>query len=743
MLKQFRYLLTVLLISTAYSVYSQSGMDTLTSVFRPRIGLGVGTMTYYGEVQNYQKGFVPMVNRYYGMAYINAPLTPYFNVEFSASYGKIAANERSLVSNLNFESRIRMASIQVYYNLWPLFSRKRSLFHPFVGVGISSFEFLSKTDMYDANGNQYYYWSDGSIMDMDESDPLAASMAQELRRDYTYETDLREQNLDSLGDYREQSIGFPLSLGMEFHLSPRWDFRIATTWHFTMTDLIDNISDAGVGPIRHGDSKNDKLWTTYVSLSYDLQFPKEKQFDPEDDSGIEYFADFENNDTDQDGVIDAYDMCPFTPLEALVDENGCPLDADNDGVPDFRDDEPNTPEGNWVDEWGVTLTEEDIAKHWREYNDSTGYDHDFIEEKKIVEFGKDRPPSLVGVDRPKADQKYVIVVGKAHKDVPPNDLHKYLAYNQFKTETRGDTVYYILGEYGDLQDAVSISDQMKDKGIKVELIAREGSVDSNYIAIDNKVIEKIQEINNQEQTSGTSGGSDGGADRPVFTESGSVFRVQIGAFKNKVDEKKSFPGVDNITHVTGADGITRYYSGNYEDYKEANAHRKKLIGKGYKTAFVLAYENGERKTLKELGIDPNELPDNYNEQKEISTFTKEDHDSKTQGGSNDSDTSSTTNTSNIINGIDMSKVKYRVLLAHYEGDVPTVDIDIFYNIGNVKPVVNSDQSTTYYSKSYQTKEEANDAMADYTTYGLSNMRPVAEYDGKYYTLEEFEEMIKP
>lgn len=740
-MKQIRKLILIALLLLSFTAQSQGGMDTLSGVMRPRIGLAVGTMTYYGEVQNYQKGFSPMVNRYYGMAYLNAPLTKYFNVEFQASYGKISANERSLVKNLNFESRIRMASIQVYYNLYPLFSPSRGLFHPFVGVGISSFEFLSKTDMYDANGNQYHYWSDGSIMDMDESDPLAPSLAQELQRDYTYETDLREQNLDGLGKYREQSFAFPFTLGMEWHLSPRWDFRIATTYFLTTTDLIDNITDAGVGPIRHGDSKKDKLWTTYVSLSYDLQFAKEKEFDPMDDAGIEYFADFENNDSDQDGVIDAYDECPATPLAALVDEKGCPLDGDHDGVPDYRDDEPNTPEGNWVDEWGVTLSEEDIAKHWREFNDSTGLEHEFTEERMVVEFGKNHPPILKNVDRPgKKEQTYVIVLDKAHKDVPPNDLHKYLAYNDFKTETRGDTVYYILGEYNNLEDAVSVADQMKEKGINVELIAREGNTDSTYLTVDNTVIEKIQKINEDLKQNGGVGPDGEKVDRPVFEESGEVFRVQIGAFKHKVDEKTAFPGVETVTHVTGKDGITRYYSGNFDNYQEANLHRKKLIGKGYKSAFVVAYKNGERKTLQQLGIDPNELPDNYTEDKELNSFTQEDKEVKNNVVGPD-----TSNTSNptVINGIDMTKVKYRVLLAHYEGAVPIEDVDIFYNIGGVKPVKNLDGSTTYYSEPFDSKQESIDAMSDYTTYGLSNMRPVVEYSGQFYTTEEFEEMLKP
>ncbi|MEX1002694.1 MAG: SPOR domain-containing protein [Crocinitomicaceae bacterium] len=719
-----KYLLAFLLFFSAFHAQSQSDADTLSNVLRPRIGLGVGTMTYYGEIQNYQKKFIPTMNRFHGMAYVNAPITRYFNLELTASYGKIVANERSLVSNLNFQSRIRMFSAQLYYNFYPMLSSPKTMFHPFVGLGFSSFEFLSKTDLYDANGNEYHYWSDGSIMNMSEDNPLAEN-AIPLMRDYTYETDLREQNLDSLGDYREQSFAIPISAGIEFHLSPRWDFRVATTYYFTFTDLIDNISPAGEGPIRHGDGRKDMLWTTYVSLSYDLQLPKEKGFDPMDDRDIELYVDFEQNDWDKDGVIDAYDECPGTPLEALVDEKGCPLDMDNDGVPDYMDDEPNTPEGNMVNEFGVTLTEEDIARHWKEFNDSTGYDHPFVEDKKIVEFGKEGVVQLVDPYADRKDKSYVVIIGKEHKDISANELHKYLGYNEFKTELRGDTVYYILGEYATIEDAVAAQEKIEEEGIDVELIGRDGSVDSTFFAIDPRVVEKVKEDNNN---TGRVGPEVGKSDQQVY-------RVQIGAFKNKVNTSEAFPEIEDITFAKGEDGITRYYSGKYEDYKKANAHRKKLISKGYRSAFVVAYKGHERKTLRELGIDPNDLPDNYNEDKELNSFVE----SRTE------DETDTTGGNNIINGIDMSRVKYRLKIAEYpeDADIPNEDLDIFLNIGDVKPVRAESGKMIYYSKPFPSKEAAINEIDRYKTYGLEDMVPIIEYDGDYFTVEEFEEKLKP
>jgi len=62
----------------------------------------------------------------------------------------------------------------------------------------------------------------------------------------------------------------------------------------------------------------------------------------------------QSKDTDGDGVADKADECPGTPIGALVDAKGCPLDADGDHVPDGIDQCPNTPVGATVDARGCT-----------------------------------------------------------------------------------------------------------------------------------------------------------------------------------------------------------------------------------------------------------------------------------------------------------------------------------------------------------------------------------------------------
>lgn len=60
-------------------------------------------------------------------------------------------------------------------------------------------------------------------------------------------------------------------------------------------------------------------------------------------------------DSDADGVADYLDKCPDTPAGVKVDENGCPIDSDGDGVADYLDKCPDTPEGVKVDAAGCAL----------------------------------------------------------------------------------------------------------------------------------------------------------------------------------------------------------------------------------------------------------------------------------------------------------------------------------------------------------------------------------------------------
>jgi len=68
--------------------------------------------------------------------------------------------------------------------------------------------------------------------------------------------------------------------------------------------------------------------------------------------GLHYVWGGRARDSDLDGVRDALDTCPSTPIGARVDAHGCPLDSDGDKVFDGLDKCEGTPAGCTVDKNG-------------------------------------------------------------------------------------------------------------------------------------------------------------------------------------------------------------------------------------------------------------------------------------------------------------------------------------------------------------------------------------------------------
>lgn len=250
------------------------------------------------------------------------------------------------------------------YNFAGILKPDRVL-NPYLSVGVGILNFDSKGDLTDKNGATYYYWSDGSIRSLAQDDPNAESSI-ELERDYKYETDLRQQNLDLLGKYSQVALTIPVSFGFDFRVSERLKLKLGSIFYYTFTDMIDNVSTAGTG-VRKGNEAKDMFLFSSFSVHYDFFTPK-KKVDEGPYTNVD-FTSLDQEDDDGDGVINFADWCAGTPSGVPVDVNGCPFDKDADGVPDYKDDEPNSAAGATVDVKGNTVSDELIESN---YQDTTG-----------------------------------------------------------------------------------------------------------------------------------------------------------------------------------------------------------------------------------------------------------------------------------------------------------------------------------------------------------------------------------
>lgn len=87
---------------------------------------------------------------------------------------------------------------------------------------------------------------------------------------------------------------------------------------------------------------------------------------------------------------------------------------------------------------------------------------------------------------------------------------------------------------------------------------------------------------------------------PMDFSQGVVFKVQIGAFRNK-DLAKYFENNPNFGGETREeDGAQRYTIGIFRDYWEADTFKKYMREMGVKDAWIVPYKDGQRVDIKDV-----------------------------------------------------------------------------------------------------------------------------------------------
>lgn len=582
---------------------SNNNPPSLEEVFKPKIALGVGMLSFHGDL--YAKHFqAPWTAKIGYDLSVSQRLFKSVQLNFNILFGQLGANEWLNNRQENFKSEIRSGGISLLYdfgNFIPEHSRVR----PWLSAGVNSFEFLSKTDLMDNKGNVYHYWSDGSIKNMAEGSP-GSQNAININRDYRFETDIRERNKDGFGKYQERAWAFPVGFGALMKVTDRVDFKIGFQYYFTTTDYIDGITNNSLGT-RQGTKQKDNFTYTSFSLQYDLVIKKRSKFDSLPNN---YFSDvdwlaIDNDDYDGDGVKDLIDKCHGTPKDVKVDEFGCPFDDDKDGIANHADNELTTPEGLEVDMYGVGLTDEYWQNWYDRYMDS-GYATTNVE---VVEnFYKTKKDSLsppVALSS-KKETEYTVELARYSGPVPNSEMAKLLSIGDIKSTLLPDntTVLYTAGTYKEIQNAVNRRDEFIKDGNKDAQVGYFKNGD--LIRLTDEEIKKIVDgkvavnsstnstTNNPENTSNPTSL----VKEDEFEKGGVVFRVQLGAYRNRIS-KEIFKNAGSIVELKTDDEYFRYATKGFKSIEGAAALRADLVVEGYSDAFITAYRNGKRIPLSE------------------------------------------------------------------------------------------------------------------------------------------------
>ena len=618
---------------------TEDSINNSEQKLKPKIAIGMGRLGFHGDL--YEKHFQsPLTARSAYDLNISQRLTHSLQLNFNILFGKLGANEYTANRNENFQSEIRAGGLSLMYdfgNIIPETAKAR----PYLSLGVSSFEFLSKTDLRDKDGKLYYYWKDGSIKDMPEGS-ANAQFANNLIRDYYYETDIRERNLDGFGKYSENAWAFPIAAGAILKITDRIDLKLNFQYNFTTTDYIDGISNKSIGN-RAGNSQKDNFSYMSFALQYDL-ITKPRQKSRKDTLNNEFWLAFDNEDRDGDGVTDLLDDCQGTPEGVQVDAKGCPLDDDKDGIPNYRDDELSTPLGMPVNDRGVSQTDDYWAAWYDQYlNDSTGIGKttEYIGDV----FGLRKKNAALGLDK----DLFTVELARYTGSIPNQELIKLLSIGDVSSTTLDDgtTVVYTSGTFDKVSKSIKRRDDLRKYGIKGADVSkiRAGVITKlTQEEIDELLKNELSESNianadankdsNENNTAGNSSGknnkgknknkknseSDDSNDEESL--SGIVYRVQLGAYKNKVSASIFNIG-SKVIELKAEENLYRYVTKGYKTIDEAAKSKADLILKGYSDVFITAYKDGKRLALAKTSatVEKN-FKEDLNEPKAFSSIDK-------------------------------------------------------------------------------------------------------------------------
>jgi hypothetical protein len=555
----------------------------LGDVFKPTLGLGAGTLSYFGNM--YPKGhqFQSITQSRIGFDLnLSQPLTKYLYLNFYVMFGKLGANERSTTPalNQNFQSQINLGGLQLMYD-FSNFIKKQTNIRPYILTGFEGFEFLSKTDLYDKHGNKYYYWNDGTIKNMAQGS-VGSQNATTLVRDYSYDSDIREMNQNGYGKYRESSWAVPVGAGFTMNAGEHIKFRMGATMHFTFTNHIDGV----------GSTRSDKFLMFAASVHYDLVTRKKDGMDtlPSNQyEGVDFLA-IDNADEDGDGVKDLDDLCHGTPAGAKVDAHGCPVDDDKDLVPDYRDEDLATDTGAVANDYGIAMTDADHQSWYNRYFDSTG------QFSKVVDLGG---PGSKGkgqnIDVKKRPKDFTVELVRYKGGIPPDEMAYLLSIGDIRSFNYNDTtVVYTAGNYPDVRNAIKRRDEYVGEGLKS---ARVGYFkgETYFNLNEAELAKEVADATKKGEAQSSSATDDVGA-----VNKGIIYRVQLGAYKNKLSPTM-FKKAGKVLELKTEDGYFKYASGSYKTLADAAAHKADLVYEGYEDAFITAYEKGKRVGLNKAG----------------------------------------------------------------------------------------------------------------------------------------------
>ncbi|NPA43895.1 MAG: SPOR domain-containing protein [Chlorobi bacterium] len=236
--------------------------------------------------------------------------------------------------------------------------------------------------------------------------------------------------------------------------------------------------------------------------------------------------------------------------------------------------------------------------------------------------------------------------------------------------------------------------------------------------------------------------------RPLIHKKGIIFKVQLGLFKNLLPLKQ-YGKYSPISYDTYKNNpYKRFMLGEYRSYKAAEYVLNQVISEGLKDPFIVAYEDGVRKTatygmskiIRDSRFEKIEkqelakLKGATNEYSENKTSTGKTNDnSNIEDNSNIADNVDISNTNTTIKNINTIKgVSYSVQLGNFSTKKSANDFK------GANPIYYSKNGTTYkyMSGAYKTYNEAKNKKNKLTANGYEGLFIIAHNNGTKISLDQ-------
>jgi hypothetical protein len=524
-----------------------------------------------------------------------------------------------------------------------------------------------------------------------------------------------------LGAKQERASAFimPLGFGMRMNITDRLQFDISMKLGIGMSDI---------------DMSNEENSDGYKSLNfaifYDLFSYKKNNVDNlYNDSYYEDidFAKLESEDEDGDLVRDMDDYCPKTPLGVKVDKNGCPLDDDNDGIANYLDQQKNSSEGSIVDENGVRLTADKYQSMYSEFQVASRKYANFYNEFEIKRenyktideyliakanaFNKAFNESLDD-DSEVSELIYKVKIGEFKNGIPAKIINNLLSLDDLESFIMNDdAVIYAVGNYDTFDEAMSRLFSLEDNGFDDTYIIVDNNGEiSNYVepVPESKIVDEELVIVATEEEFGVNDFKVEGIIKTINEPvNETTYRIQIGAF-NKPLSNAVFIGVSNVVSFTGNDGLVRYMTGSFSEYKDAVDYQAQMKARGFSDAFIVTYNNGERISLN------------------VAIQTK-------------NNTIVVDNKKSSVVSLDL---QFTVQIMVAKVSVSALDLEKMSKLGEVDKEVKGSDMYEYYAGTYLSLEEADIRLTEAKLAGYQDAFIFAKLNGERITLEEAKELLK-